>query len=70
MEDGEGLSLEVEGAAQFVRRARRGIPERLRLSVVERPGLSAEVRGVFSYADETHATDAHAAADPHPRSER
>ena len=60
MEDDEGLSLEVEGASQFVRRARRGIPERLRLSVVERPGLSAEVRGVFSYADETQAAEARA----------
>jgi hypothetical protein len=57
MEDNEGLSLEVEGAAQFVRRGRRGIPERLRLSIVEKPGLRAEVRGVFSYLDAGQAED-------------
>ncbi|MDB4987671.1 MAG: hypothetical protein JWN04_2849 [Myxococcaceae bacterium] len=57
MEDDEGLALEIEGAAQFVRRGRRGIPERLRVSVVELAGLRAEVRGLFSYLDEGQAAD-------------
>ena len=58
MEANEGLSLEVEGAAQFVRRARRGIPERLRLSVIELPGTRAELRGVLTYLDAAQAADA------------
>ena len=58
MEENEGLSLEVEGAAQFVRRARRGIPERLRLSVIELPGTRAELRGVLTYLDAAQAADA------------
>jgi len=58
MEDGEGLSVEVEGAAQFVRRGRRGIPERLRLSAVELAGARIELRGTFSYLDEASAEDA------------
>ncbi|MDB4977566.1 MAG: hypothetical protein JWN48_5907 [Myxococcaceae bacterium] len=57
MEDDEGLSLEIEGATQFVRRGRRGVPDRLRLSIIETPNLRAEVRGVFSYADEALAAD-------------
>ena len=58
MEDGEGMSLEVEGAAQFVRRGRRGIPERLRLSALERPGARLDVHGTFTYLDGTAAEDA------------
>ncbi len=58
MEDGEGLSLEVEGAANFVRRGRRGVPDHLRLSAVELPNLRAELRGTFSYADGAGAADA------------
>lgn len=60
MEEGEGLSIEVEGAAQFVRRGRRGIPERLRLSALEQSGARVELRGTFFYADTTAAIDARA----------
>jgi hypothetical protein len=58
MEEGEGLSVEVEGAAQFVRRARRGIPDRLRLSASERSGGRIELAGVFTYVDDERAHDA------------
>lgn len=58
MDDGEGMSLEVEGAAQFVRRGRRGIPERLRLSALERPGERLDVLGTFTYLDAATAEDA------------
>ncbi|MEY4510912.1 MAG: hypothetical protein RLZZ450_3034 [Pseudomonadota bacterium] len=58
MEDDEGMSLEVEGAAQFVRRGRRGIPERLRLSAIERAGERLDVLGTFTYVDAATAEDA------------
>lgn len=58
MEEQEGLSLEVDGAEQFVRRGRRGIPQRLRLSATENAGTSVELRGRLSYADEAAASDA------------
>lgn len=58
MDDGEGMSLEVEGAAQFVRRGRRGIPERLRLSAIERAGERLDVLGTFTYVDGATAEDA------------
>lgn len=54
----EGLSLEVEGVAQFVRRGRRGVPERLRLAAIERAGTRVELRGELNYPDEASATDA------------
>jgi hypothetical protein len=60
MEEGEGLSVEVEGAAQFVRRGRRGVPERLRLSAMELPGARIELRGTLSYLNEANAEDARA----------
>jgi hypothetical protein len=58
MEPEEGLSLEVDGVAQFVRRGRRGIPDRLRIAAVERPGERIEIRARFSYGDESRARDA------------
>jgi hypothetical protein len=58
MEDGEGLSLEVEGVEQFVRRARRGIPIRLRVSAVQRGETSLVLRGLLAYADQDAASDA------------
>ncbi|HEY6879098.1 MAG TPA: hypothetical protein VI299_13825 [Polyangiales bacterium] len=58
MEENEGLSIEVEGAANFVRKGRRGVPDHLRLSATELPRLRAELRGVLSYNDEATATDA------------
>jgi hypothetical protein len=51
MEEQEGLSLEVDGVAQFVRRARAGIPERLRLAARETQS-GIELRGRLVYADE------------------
>ncbi len=58
MEENEGLSVEVEGAGNFVRKGRRGVPDHLRLSAVEIARLRAELRGVLSYPDEATATDA------------
>lgn len=58
MEDQEGLSLEVEGVEQFIRRGRRGIPQTLRLSAIDRQGTQVELRGVLSYADESAAEEA------------
>lgn len=58
MEENEGLSVEVEGAEQFVRRASRGVPEKLRLAAVERPGLLLELRGRLTFADADKAADA------------
>lgn len=58
MEENEGLSVEVEGAANFVRKGRRGVPDHLRLSAIELPRLRAELRGVLSYTDEAAAADA------------
>jgi hypothetical protein len=51
MENDEGLSVEVEGAEQFVRRASRGVPANLRLSAVELPGPRLELRGRLSFTD-------------------
>ncbi|MFT3921991.1 MAG: hypothetical protein QM778_05610 [Myxococcales bacterium] len=51
MEDSEGLSVEVEGAEQFVRRAAKGVPSKLRLSAVELPGPRVELRGRLVFAD-------------------
>ncbi len=58
MEDGEGLSVEVEGAEQFVRRATRGVPTKLRLSAVEKAGPRLELRGRLNFADAEKAADA------------
>jgi hypothetical protein len=58
MEENEGLSLEVEGVEQFVRRARRGIPQRLRVSAIQRGRTTLVLRGLLAYADEAAASDA------------
>lgn len=58
MEDGEGLSVEIEGASNFVRKGRRGVPESLRLSAIEQPRLRAELRGLLHYNDAAGAADA------------
>jgi hypothetical protein len=58
MEEQEGLSLEVEGAEQFVRRATRGVPRRLRLSARELPGPRLELRARLSFVDVDKARDA------------
>jgi hypothetical protein len=58
MEENEGISVEIEGAANFVRKGRRGVPEHLRLSAIELPRLRADLHGVLSYADATAAADA------------
>ena len=60
MEEREGLSLEVEGVGQFVRRGRRGIPDRLRLAALELPQQRIEVKGRFFYPDLAEASDAKA----------
>jgi hypothetical protein len=51
MEADEGLSVEVEGAEQFVRRAARVVPAKLRLSAVELPGPRVELRGRLMFSD-------------------
>jgi hypothetical protein len=58
MEDGEGLSLEVDGVENFIRKARRGVPTKLRLSAVEVPGPRVELRGRLAFADVEKAADA------------
>lgn len=58
MEENEGLSVEIEGATNFVRKGRRGVPDHLRLSAVETTKLRAELRGVLAYADPAAAADA------------
>lgn len=58
MEEGEGLSLEVEGVERFVRKAKRGVPQRLRLSAVEIPGPKVELRVRMTFADGDSAEDA------------
>jgi hypothetical protein len=55
MEEQEGLSLEVDGVAQFVRRARPGIPDQLRISAIASSDLRIELRGRLVYADEAAA---------------
>jgi hypothetical protein len=58
MEENEGLSLEVEGVEQFVRRARAGIPLRLRLSAQQRDEANLTLRGLLAYADPDAASQA------------
>ena len=60
MGDGEALSVEVEGAARFVRRASRGVPERLRLAARELAGKRIELRGQLTYGGSDGAEDARA----------
>ncbi len=49
MGEGEALSLEVEGARQFVRGQTRGAPARLRVAVTERDGggVAIDIEGHF-----------------------
>lgn len=58
MEEREGISLEVEGVEQFIRRGKRGIPQRLRVSATEVPGPRLMLRGRLVYADGEAAADA------------
>jgi hypothetical protein len=58
MEAGEGLSLEVDGVANFVRKAKRGVPTKLRLSAVEVPGPRVELRGRMVFETPEKAADA------------
>lgn len=59
MEEGEGLSVEVEGASVFVRRSPCVVPERLRLGLVESEGgVEIRLRARF----ETHAVAEEAGA--------
>jgi hypothetical protein len=57
MEPGEGLSVEVEGAERFVRRASKGVPKKLRLSALELPGPVLQLRGRLTFADAERAAD-------------
>jgi hypothetical protein len=54
------VSLEVEGAEQYVRRARRGVPKRLTLGAYERADQGFTLRGHLLFADPERAADAHA----------
>jgi hypothetical protein len=58
MEEQEGLSLEVEGVEHFIRRAKPGIPRKLRLSAVEIASKQVELRGRLVYSDASAAGDA------------
>jgi hypothetical protein len=58
MEEREGISLEVEGVEQFIRRGKRGIPQRLRVSATEVPGPRLMLRGRMAFADADAARDA------------
>jgi len=62
MEEDEGLSLEVDGVAQFVKRGRRVVPESMRLSARE-AGRNIALVGTFVYPDGAQASDARAAWD-------
>jgi hypothetical protein len=57
MEEGEGLSLEVEGVEQFVKRGKRGIPQRLRVSASERPGPSVRIDARLDFETSEKAAD-------------
>jgi hypothetical protein len=58
MEPDEGLSLEVDGVASFVKRARRGIPTRLRIAALEVPGPAVAIRAQLWFDDSQGAADA------------
>jgi hypothetical protein len=58
MEEGEALSVEIEGARQFTRGQTRGIPARLRLSVRELEDHSVRVVAEGWFDDATEAEDA------------
>lgn len=65
MEEGEGLSLEVEGARNFARASRRRgnnplavLPTELRLSLSERPGDEVAARTTWTYEGAEQASEA------------
>jgi hypothetical protein len=58
MEAGEGLSLEVDGVERFVRKAKRGVPIKLRLSALQVPGPKVELRGRMAFENAEKAADA------------
>jgi hypothetical protein len=55
MEAMEGLSLEVEGVGQFVRKGRQGIPRTLRLSATEESPERVAVRAHLHFEDDPQA---------------
>jgi hypothetical protein len=55
MEPLEGLSLEVEGVGQFVRKGRQGIPRTLRLSATENSPQRVALRAHLQFEDEGQA---------------
>lgn len=57
MEEGEGLSLEVEGVEQFVKRGKKGIPTRLRISATEVPGPIVRLEAKFTFESAEKAAD-------------
>ncbi len=57
MDEGEGLSLEIDGVEQFIKRAPRGVPSKLRVSVIEVQGATISVRGRLVFADAEKAAD-------------
>ncbi len=58
MEENEGLSLEVDGVEQFIKRAPRGVPMKLRIAAVEVPGPAISVRARLVFLDSEKAADA------------
>jgi len=58
MDEGEGLSLEVDGVEQFIKRAPRGVPSKLRVSAIEVPGPAISVRARLVFVDAEKAADA------------
>jgi hypothetical protein len=58
MEPDEGVSLEVDGVERFVRKAKRGVPLKLRLSAVQVPGPRVELRGRMLFETPEKAADA------------
>ncbi len=58
MEEGEALSVEVEGVRRFVRGMVRGVPVKLRLSVEERADGSVRARAWGEFETDAAATEA------------
>jgi len=58
MEEGEALSVEVEGARNFVRGMTRGVPTRLRLSAEEGPDGSVRLRAWGEFETPEAASEA------------
>jgi hypothetical protein len=60
LDEGALVTLEVEGAEQYVRRARRGVPKRLSVSAHETPEQGFTLRGHLIFADAERAAEGHA----------